>query len=184
VPLDGLEVKFTPTPLAGVFVVDLEPIEDQRGFFSRVWCEEQFAAKQLSARIVQINTAHNHLRGTLRGMHFQNAPHAEVKIVSCPYGAVFDVAVDLRPESNTYRQWFGTELSQENHRALYVPEGCAHGYITLRDNTGLNYSTSHRFESKSASGVRYDDPAFGISWPLAPSVVSPADLKWPLLEHR
>jgi dTDP-4-dehydrorhamnose 3,5-epimerase len=178
-PVEGLEMIFTPTPLGGVFVIDLEPVRDERGFFSRAWCEEQFAARGLSTRIAQINTAHNPHARTLRGMHFQRAPHAEVKIVSCPYGAVFDVAVDLRPGSVTYCHWFGIELTQDNHRALYIPEGLAHGYITLADNSGLTYLTSHRYEGKSAGGVRYDDPAFGIQWPVKPSLVSAADSHWP-----
>lgn len=177
--MDGLEMIFTAAPLAGVFIIDLEPIRDERGFFSRTWCESQFAAKGLVNRIVQINTAHNPQAGTLRGMHFQRSPHAESKVVHCPYGAVFDVAVDLRPESPTHCQWFGVELTEQNHRALYIPEGCAHGYITLVGNTGLTYLTSHVFEGKSASGVRYDDPAFRIQWPQAPALISKADSNWP-----
>ena len=170
---------FTPTPLGDVFIIDLEPIVDERGFFSRAWCAEQFAGKGLSAHIVQINTAHNPRARTLRGMHFQRAPHAEVKVVSCPYGAVFDVAVDLRPDSATHRQWFGIELTQDNHRALYIPAGFAHGYITLTDNSGLTYSTSHRYEGKSAGGVRHDDSAFGIQWPEKPALICAADNDWP-----
>jgi dTDP-4-dehydrorhamnose 3,5-epimerase len=159
-------------------VVDLEQIRDERGFFARSWCAEQFASRGLSCHIAQINTAHNALAGTLRGMHYQRDPHAEVKVVHCPYGAVFDVALDLRPKSPAFGRWFGVELSGDNHRALYIPEGCAHGYITLRDNSGLTYTTSHRYEPTSATGVRFDDPQFAISWPVTPTIVSAADRGW------
>jgi dTDP-4-dehydrorhamnose 3,5-epimerase len=169
---------YQETPLPGVIVVDLEQIRDERGFFARSWCAEQFASKGLSNRIAQINTAHNALAGTLRGMHYQREPHAEVKVVHCPYGAVFDVALDLRPTSPAFGHWFGLELSGDNHRALYIPEGCAHGYITLRDNSGLTYTTSQRYEPTSATGVRFDDPQFAISWPMAPTIVSAADRGW------
>ncbi|MEP7242481.1 MAG: dTDP-4-dehydrorhamnose 3,5-epimerase family protein [Gammaproteobacteria bacterium] len=172
-------MKFEETSIPGAFVIDLEPIRDDRGFFARSWCATQFAKHGLSTTITQVNTALSVAAGTLRGMHFQAAPHAEVKVVQVPRGSAYDVVLDLRPDSPQYRRWFGLELSEQNFRALYIPEGCAHGYITLEPDTVLTYSTSVDYAPKSAAGVRFDDPAFGIHWPRAASVVSSADRAWP-----
>jgi dTDP-4-dehydrorhamnose 3,5-epimerase len=170
---------FQESRVHGAFLIELERITDDRGFFARAWCSEQFGKRGLSQKIVQVNTALSHRAGTLRGMHFQRAPHAEVKVVQVPRGAAYDVVLDLRPESPSYCQWEGFELTGENFRALYIPEGCAHGYLTLDDETVLTYSTSVSFQSSAATGVRYDDPAFGIQWPRAASVISKADQNWP-----
>ncbi len=176
-------MEFTANKVAGSCVIDIRRIEDDRGFFARTWCEKELLDAGLTARIAQVNTALSIEKGTLRGMHFQHSPHEEVKIVSCTAGSVFDVVLDLRPDSETYRQWFGVELSAKNCRMLYVPEGCAHGYQTLEDNVMLTYATSAVYAPDAASGVRFDDPAFGIEWPLAVSVVSDADRGWPDFER-
>lgn len=172
-------MTFEETDLKGAFVVGLKRIEDHRGFFARAWCQKEFTDAGLNPHLVQVNLAVSQKAGTLRGMHFQEAPHAEAKLIRCTRGRIFDVMIDLRPESPTHRKWFGLELSAENHRMLYIPEGFAHGYLTLTDDAEMLYQTSQVFASGSARGVRYDDPAFGIEWPLAVSVISDADRKWP-----
>jgi dTDP-4-dehydrorhamnose 3,5-epimerase len=177
-------MQFTETAVDGAWIIELKRISDDRGFFARTWCGEVMAKHGLSSRITQINTAESTRAGTLRGMHFQSAPHAEVKIASCPRGAVFDVVVDLRRESPTYRRWHGVELTESNFKSLYIPEGCAHGYLTLADNSVLSYTTSHAYAAQSAGGVRHDDPAFGIEWPRPVTVISPADRNWPAYTHR
>jgi dTDP-4-dehydrorhamnose 3,5-epimerase len=171
---------FTETELPGAFVIDIEPHEDERGFFARVWCEREFEEHGLSTRIAQCNVAYNQAKWTLRGMHYQEAPHAEVKLVRCTRGSVYDVIVDLRPESPTFRHWIGVELTAENRRTLYVPEGFAHGYQTLEDGTETYYQVSKFYEPGAERGVRWDDPAFEISWPPAGRrIVSAKDLAWP-----
>ena len=172
-------MDFSPAGIPGSFVIDIRPIKDERGFFARTWCADELRAQGLVGEIAQINTALSHAKGTLRGMHLQAPPHGEAKIVSCQAGRVFDVVVDLRPDSPSYCQWRGFELSAENFRMLYIPEGCAHGYQTLEDNCVLSYTTSERYAPDSATGVRFDDPAFAVDWPLPPSVVSKADSSWP-----
>jgi len=167
------------TELAGAYVLEVERREDDRGFFARVWCADELAAAGLDPRISQINVGFNLRRGTLRGLHFQRAPHAEVKLVRCTAGAVYDVIVDLRPESPTHRRWVGVELTAENHRQLYVPAGFAHGYQTLTDSAEISYLTSVPYAPESATGVRFDDPAFGIGWPEPVTVISDADRAWP-----
>jgi dTDP-4-dehydrorhamnose 3,5-epimerase len=170
---------FTETNLPGAYIIDIEPKVDQRGFFARVWCQNEFTAHGLNPGIVQINAGFSHKRGTLRGLHYQTEPCAEVKLVRCTLGAIYDVIIDLRQDSPTHRQWIGVELTQENHRMLYVPQGFAHGYMTLVDNAELFYQTTHEFSSKHATGVRYNDPAFGIDWPLSIEVISEQDENWP-----
>jgi dTDP-4-dehydrorhamnose 3,5-epimerase len=170
---------FTVTPLAGAYLIDLKKITDERGFFARAWCRDTLKQQGLNPDQTQLNVGFSHKKGTLRGMHFQKAPHAEVKIVRCTRGAVFDVMVDLREGSATRGKWFGIELSQDNHQQLYIPEGFAHGYQTLADNCEIEYSTTHVYAAASASGVRHDDPAFGIQWPLPVTVISEPDRKWP-----
>lgn len=170
---------FVRTKIEGVFVFELEPRRDDRGFFARQWCAEEFTRAGLNPAIAQINTARSTAAGTLRGMHFQLPPHAEAKLVRCTRGAVFDVAVDLRPDSPTFLQWFGTDLDEESGRMLYIPEGCAHGYQTLTPNTDLTYQASVPYAPKCAGGVRYNDPAFGIIWPQPVKVISQQDLTWP-----
>jgi dTDP-4-dehydrorhamnose 3,5-epimerase len=157
-----------PTPLAGAHLVELERLQDDRGFFARTFCAEEFASRGLDARVAQCSTSFNHHAGTLRGLHYQAAPHGEAKLVRCTRGAIYDVAVDLRPESPSYRGWFATELTAENGRGLFIPEGCAHGFQTLSDDTEVLYQMSTPFVPGAARGFRWDDPAFAIVWPEPP----------------
>lgn len=173
-------MKFTPVPIQGAYLIDVKRIVDDRGFFGRLWCKKEFDDQGLKSVIVQSNIGVSKTKGTLRGLHYQRAPHQEVKIVRCPRGAIFDVIVDLRPDSPTYKQWFGLELNQENATMLYVPEGCATGYLTLRDDTEIYYHATESYHPESAAGVRYDDPAFGIQWPAPIAVISDNDKQWPL----
>ena len=169
---------FNETPLPGCYVIEPERIQDHRGFFTRVWCQKELEQRGLKTEVRQSNVGRSLRKGTLRGLHYQQAPHAEVKIVRCTRGAMFDVVVDLRPQSPTYKHWFGVELTEDNGQMIYVPEGFAQGYMTLADNTEMNYHTSKFFDRESASGVRYDDSAFGIKWPIEVSVISEQDSKW------
>jgi dTDP-4-dehydrorhamnose 3,5-epimerase len=172
-------MRFQECGIPGAFVVDLDRRADARGYFARVWCAETLARYSVTPTIRQVNTAHSVRRGTMRGMHFQRAPHEECKIVRCTRGSVFDVVLDLRPRSPTYCGWFGTELTAENGRQLVVPEGCAHGYLTLEDASEVVYTTSCAYAPDAATGVRHDDPAFGIRWPIPAAVVSEQDGRWP-----
>jgi dTDP-4-dehydrorhamnose 3,5-epimerase len=173
-------MTFRDTPVAGACVIDPDPIGDDRGFFARLWSREEFAARGLRASFVQWNDAFTARRGTLRGLHYQAPPHQEAKLVRCVRGAVFDVIVDVRPDSPTCRAWFGQELSAENRRLLYVPEGCAHGYLALEDATEVLYATSAAYHPASERGIRWNDPAFAIAWPDAgPLTLSPKDRQWP-----
>lgn len=171
---------FSDTDLPGLLVIDIEPIEDDRGFFARTWCRREFEERGLDTRVAQCSVALNKLRGTLRGLHLQRPPHAEVKLIRCTRGAVYDVIVDLRPDSPTYTRWAAFELSEANGRMLYVPEGLAHGYQTLTDSTETTYQISEFYEPESADGVRWDDPAFGIEWPATERrILSERDRSWP-----
>jgi len=172
-------MNFAQTPLPGAYLVTLKKIPDHRGFFVRAWCRNEFVAQGLNPDVTQVNLAMSRTKGTLRGMHFQEPPHAEVKVVRCTQGAIYDVIVDLRPESSTYCRWFGVELRADRHDSLYIPEHFAHGYQTLTDNTEICYQTSMPYHAASARGIRHDDPAFGIFWPLAVSCISEADASWP-----
>ena len=169
---------FTPLALPGAMIVDLERVDDARGYFARAWCEREFVQAGLNPRLVQASISHNRRRGTLRGMHYQIAPHTEVKIVSCVAGAIYDVIVDLRPASPTYRTWQGFELSAENRRQLYVPAGFAHGFQTLTDAAELNYLISAFYEPAASTGISYADPTIGIRWPLPVAVISDRDRSW------
>lgn len=169
---------FHETPLPGCYVIEPERMQDHRGFFTRVWCRRELEQRGLKADILQSNVGFSHRKGTLRGLHYQTAPYAEVKIVRCTRGAMFDVVVDLRPQSPSHKRWFGVELTEDNGKMIYVPEGFAQGYLTLVDNTEMNYHTSQFFARESASGVRYDDPVFQIQWPIEISVISEQDTKW------
>jgi dTDP-4-dehydrorhamnose 3,5-epimerase len=162
-------VIFNDTALEGVLLVDPELLTDERGGFARTFCTEEFAEHGLDARVVQSNISLNARAGTLRGMHYQADPHGEAKLVRVTSGAIFDVAVDLRPSSPTYLQWFGTELSSQNQRALWIPVGCAHGFQTLHDDSEVLYLMSAPYVPGAGRGVRWDDPAFGIEWPAPPS---------------
>lgn len=172
-------MKFIETPLAGAYVIDIEPISDERGFFARTWDRGESAARGLSAVVEQCSVSFNPKRGTLRGLHYQAAPHAEVKLIRCNRGAVYDVIVDLRRASGTFRQWFGIELTAANRRMLYIPKGMAHGFLTLSDDTEVYYQMSDPYVAPAARGVRWDDPAFGIDWPRRVEVISERDRRYP-----
>ena len=172
-------MQFIQAQIAGVFILEIERKEDARGFFARIFAREELKEHGLEDEFPQHNVGYNHVKGTLRGMHFQRAPHAETKLVRCTHGSVLDVALDLRPQSPTFRRWVAVELSAENHRMLYIPVGCAHGYQTLEDATELSYLTSQLYVPQSATGFRCDDPAFAIDWPLPVSCISDADRRWP-----
>ena len=169
------------TPLAGVAVIDLELREDDRGFFARTFDRQEFVDAGLEPLVEQCNLSYNHRAGTLRGMHYQVAPATEAKLVRCTAGAVVDTIVDVRPESATYLQHFSIELSADNRRALYVPPMFAHGYMTLVDGAEVAYQVSEAYTPGTERGLRHDDPALGLSWPLPVSTISPKDAAWPLL---
>lgn len=172
---------FTPLDMAGAFLIDVDARRDGRGLFARTYCEEEFAAHGIATRFRQCSVSYNGRRGTLRGMHFQAEPHAEDKLVRCTAGAVFDVIVDLRPGSATYRRWFGAELGAADHRALLVPRGCAHGFLTLTDGAEVFYMISTPYVAESSRGFRWDDPTIGIDWPFAPTILSERDAALPRL---
>ena len=172
-------MQFEKTSVAGAYVIRPQLREDHRGHFARLWCGHELAERGLVSHIAQVNTGFSPRAGTLRGLHWQMPPHAEVKIARCTRGAVFDVAVDLRPSSPTYRCWSGMTLTPENGLMLYVPEGCAHGYLTLEADSELVYFTSHPYVATSARGARFDDAAFKINWPAEVQIISAADTAWP-----
>lgn len=172
-------MKFLETAVAGAWVIEPEPIEDERGSFLRLWCERELGDHGLSVTVRQTNAGYSYRAGTLRGLHYQRPPHAEVKLLRCTRGRVWDVVVDLRPHSPTFREWYGVELTADNRRVLYVPEGCATGYLTLSDGAEVHYQTSMEYVPEAATGVRWDDPAFGIQWPVAPRILSAQDRGWP-----
>ncbi len=172
-------MRFEMTQLPGLVVIEAEPRQDSRGSFARLFCPQEFAAAGLEFTPVQVNLSHNIASRTLRGMHYQDAPFAEAKLVRCTSGAIFDVALDLRPQSATYLQWRGFELSRANGRALLVPEGFAHGFITLQPESDVLYQMGRSFVPGHERGVRFDDPAFNIIWPFAPDQINPRDAAWP-----
>jgi dTDP-4-dehydrorhamnose 3,5-epimerase len=172
-------MKFTATPLPGVHVIEPEPVKDERGFFARSWSAGEFGERGLHTSFEQCGISFTVKKGTLRGLHFQKPPHAEVKLVRCTAGAIYDVALDLRPESATFCKWFAVELTATNHSSLYIPEGCAHGLLTLTDNCEVYYQISARYHQASATGVRWNDPAFAITWPIADPMLSERDRMWP-----
>lgn len=172
-------MRYSETPLSGVYVLDLEPVEDHRGFFARTYCEDEFRDRGLETHFAQASIAFSSRRGTLRGMHYQRDPHAEVKLLRCTRGAVYDVVIDLRPDSRTLRRWFAAELSAANRRMLYAPHGFAHGYLTLEDETEISYQMSAPYHADAAAGVRWNDPAFGVQWPFDPIVMAERDRSYP-----
>lgn len=172
-------MKFIPTQLAGATLITPERREDARGWFARVYCEREFEAHGLPTRMVQTNLSLTRRAGTLRGMHWQQAPHAEDKLVRCARGAIWDCVVDLRPQSPTYLQWFGAELSENNGHMLLVPKGFAHGFVSLSDDAAVTYQVSAFYTPEAERGARYDDPAFGIRWPVAVLDMSDKDRNWP-----
>ena len=170
---------FMETKLAGLYRVELERREDERGFFARSWCHDEFAAQGLDTRLAQCNISFNLRRGTLRGMHYQAEPYPEIKLVRCTMGAIYDVAIDLRPASSTFLQWEGMELTAENRRMLYIPAGFAHGFQTLTENSEVFYQMSEYYHPEAAHGARWNDPAFGITWPLPDPFLSERDRTYP-----
>lgn len=175
-------MRFVPTPIAGVVRVEAEPHADERGLFARLHCPEEFAAAGIAFEPAQTSVSRNPKAGTLRGMHYQAAPHAETKLVRVARGRVFDVAVDLRPDSPTYRQWTGVELSADNLVGLYIGEGIAHGFLTLEPDSDVVYQIAPAYRPGHDAGVRWDDPAFGIDWPGHPQLISERDASYP--DHR
>ena len=170
---------FTETKLKGAFIIEPERLEDERGLFARTFCQNEFKAHGLNPRIVQCNVSFNKKRSTLRGMHFQIAPYEEAKLVGCTRGAIYDVIIDLRPDSSTFKQWIAVELTANNHNMLYVPEGFAHGFQSLEDGTEVFYQMSEFYHSEYASGIRWNDPTFGIEWPGHPGFISERDQHFP-----
>jgi dTDP-4-dehydrorhamnose 3,5-epimerase len=173
---------FHETKLAGVFQIQLEPKCDERGFFARSWCEQEFESNALNSKLVQCSVSFNIRKGTLRGIHYQAAPYAETKLVRCTMGAIYDVVVDLRPESVTYKQWIAATLTPKNRQMLYVPEGCGHGFLTLEDETEVFYQMSEFYYPDLARGVRWNDPALGIEWPSEAEQISERDRTYPNFE--
>lgn len=171
-------MKFIATELGGAYLIELERMEDERGFFARTFCRDEFAAHGLRPTFVQCNVSFNARRGTVRGMHFQEKPHEEAKLVRCTRGAIYDVILDLRKGSRTHKRWTAVELTADNGRMLYVPEGFAHGFQTLEDNSEVFYQMSEMYHSESARGVRWNDPAFGIRWPLPSPILSERDARF------
>jgi dTDP-4-dehydrorhamnose 3,5-epimerase len=173
---------FTESPLSGAYVVDMQRLADERGFFARSYCAEEFAARGLGPELRQCSVSYNARKGTLRGLHYQDAPHEEHKLVRCTAGAIFDVIVDIRTSSPTYRHWYGEELTVDNRRSLFIPPGFAHGFVSLTDDTEVYYMISVAHAPSFSRGLRWNDPAFAIEWPLAPVVISARDAGYPLLD--
>lgn len=173
-------MKFTETKLKGAYIIEPELITDERGFFARSWCQKEFTERGLNPNLVQCNISFNLKKGTLRGMHYQAKPHEEAKLVRCTRGAIYDVIIDIRPDSPTFKQWVAVELTAENHKMLYIPEGMAHGFQTLVDNTEVFYQMSEFYDPELARGVCWDDPKFQIIWPeVDERVISDKDLSYP-----
>jgi dTDP-4-dehydrorhamnose 3,5-epimerase len=174
---------FTASPLSEAYVIDLERRIDERGFFARSYCAEEFAAQGLGPELRQCSVSYNSRKGTLRGLHYQDAPHEEHKLVRCTAGAIFDVIVDIRAASPTYRRWFGVELSAENRRALFIPPGFAHGFLSLTDSAEVYYMISVAHAPEFSRGLRWNDPALAIAWPFEPTTISARDAAYPSLER-
>ena len=172
-------MKFHATKIVGVFEIHVEPMRDERGFFARTWCRKEFEEHGLESTLVQCNISFNARKGTLRGMHYQATPFAETKLVRCTQGAICDVVLDLRPQSPTFKGWIALTLTAENRNMVYVPKGCAHGFLTLRNDTEVFYQMSEVYNAESACGVRWDDPAFSITWPDKLEVISERDRNYP-----
>jgi len=172
-------VQFTETKLKGAFIIEIEKLEDDRGFFARSWCRKEFESHGLTAGVVQANVSYNHQKGTLRGMHYQIEPYQECKLIRCTRGAVYDVIIDLRPDSPTYKQWTGVELTADNYTMFFVPQDFAHGFQTLMDETEITYQVSQFYTPGSEKGIRFDDRSFNIQWPLDVTIISDKDRTWP-----
>jgi len=172
-------MTFHETRIPGVFEIRIEPRQDERGFFARTWCREEFKSHALNPQLAQCSISFNQRKGTLRGLHYQIAPYQEVKLVRCTQGSIYDVAVDLRMDSPTFKHWTAATLSAANRNMFYIPEGCAHGFLTLEDETEVFYQMSQVYNAESARGARWDDPAFGIAWPASVQVISERDRTYP-----
>ena len=175
---------FIETKLKGAFIIEPERLEDGRGFFARTWCEDEFTKRGLNPRLAQCSLSFNHKRGTLRGMHYQIAPREEAKLVRCTKGAIYDVIIDLSPDSPTFTQWIAVELTSDNRRMIYIPERFAHGFQTLEDNTEVFYQMSEFYAPECARGVRWDDPAFAIQWPEGRRILSDRDKNYPAFSGK
>ncbi|MCJ8166726.1 dTDP-4-dehydrorhamnose 3,5-epimerase [Pontibacter sp. E15-1] len=174
---------FTETKLKGAFIIDVKRLEDERGFFGRSYCKREMDEHGLNTNMVQANVSYNKKKGTLRGMHMQVSPYEETKLVRCTRGAIYDVIIDMREDSETYKQWIGVELTADKYRMLFVPEGFAHGFITLEDNSDVTYNVTQFYTPGSERGIRWNDPAFNIEWPIAPQVISEKDQEHPDFEE-
>lgn len=179
---EGYRLKFVETPLAGLYLIEIEPFNDDRGSFARAFCGREFHAHGLEPTVAQCNISFNEKAGTLRGLHFQASPHEEAKLVRCTCGAIYDVAVDIRANSCTYLKWYATELTSESRRMMFIPRGFAHGFQTLVDGSEVFYLMSEFYHAESAHGLRWDDPMLGISWPIANQIMSDKDRRYPLIE--
>ncbi len=171
---------FTETKLKGAFIIDFKGFEDERGFFGRIWCKKEFEEHGLNSNAVQANVSYSKVKGTIRGMHYQIAPHQESKTLRCTYGSTYNVIIDLRPKSPTFKQWTSVELTAESYRMLYVPEGFANGFLTLEDHTAVHYVVTQYYAPGAEHGIRFNDPAFNIKWPMTPVAVSDKDRNHPL----
>lgn len=174
---------FVETAIKGVLIIDIEPAYDERGFFARTFCAQEFASRELCVSFAESSLSANRMKGTLRGLHFQASPYEEVKLVKCVRGAIFDVAVDLRRNSASYGQWVASELTAENHRAVYIPHGCAHGFLTLESETEVFYQISAPYRPEAFRGIRWNDPKIGIDWPSTPTIISSRDASLPTLSQ-
>jgi dTDP-4-dehydrorhamnose 3,5-epimerase len=174
---------FCETKLKGAFIIESTLAEDERGFFGRTWCKKEFEAHGLNSNAVQANVSYNKKKGTLRGMHYQVAPFTESKTVRCTQGSIYDVIIDIRPDSKTYKQWIGVELTAKSFRMLYVPDGFAHGFITLEDNSSVHYMVTEYYTPGAEAGIKFDDAAFNIVWPLQPLVISGKDNMHPVFNE-
>lgn len=172
-------MQITETRIPGASIIEAERVADERGFYALAWAQSEFTVHGLNANLAQCNFSYNHRRGTVRGMHWQVPPHAETKLVRCIQGGIYDVIVDMREDSATYRHWVGVDLTAENHRALYIPEGCAHGFQTLEDATEVFYMITEYYTPAAARGMRWNDPAINVAWPLAVTVISERDAQYP-----
>ncbi|MFH5833512.1 dTDP-4-dehydrorhamnose 3,5-epimerase [Halalkalibaculum sp. DA384] len=173
---------FKKTDLKDAYIIELERYADTRGFFARAFCEKEFANNGIKFPVVQANTSYSQKKHTLRGMHYQQEPHQEAKLIKCTKGAIFDAIIDMRPDSPTFKKWIGVELNQDNRRMLYVPEGFAHGFLTLKDDTEVYYPVSEFYAPGAEKGIRWNDPEFNIKWPAEPEVISRKDRSWPLFD--
>lgn len=172
-------MQFSETKLGGAYIIEIEKLVDDRGFFARSWCQKEFESHGLTSRMAQANISFNRKKGTLRGMHYQIAPYQECKIIRCTRGAIYDVIIDLRPDSPTYKQWTSVELAAESYTMFFVPENFAHGFQTLTDEAEISYQVTQFYTPGSEKGIRFDDPIFNIQWPLEVSVISDKDRTWP-----